>query len=262
MFSMSATDQAACGPTDRTPAGRDAERPEAVAAADEARRARVVAAARTEQLADLKRLRDVGMIFVDQLERRSRGLLRMDEENAFSPDIDAPLAFARLSRAVRQIIVLEQEIMGLRPVARSPVNADPANAPANANVAASAPEPSRNAGDRTEDERDRGDLNDLDDYDRGPIEDVVGRIKSALGVGSAEKSFAEPSPPPTPPAKGAGCEPGSSVSLHAPPPLAGGGREEGENANHSPGSRPVILSAFLAAEEAAERKKRRGRDPP
>ena len=66
------------------------------------------------QLQDLNRMRAAGMMFIDRLERRANGLLRYDEEKIFERGGDIFTGFARVSRAVRQIIVLEQEIFGLR----------------------------------------------------------------------------------------------------------------------------------------------------
>ena len=136
------------------------------------------------QLQDLNRMRAVGMGFIDRLDRRAQGLLRFDEEKAFESSGDIFLGFARVSRAVRQIIVLEQEIFGLpQPPGLRAVNT---NAPR-------ATKPASAERDR-EDERDseRSDLNDLDDYDNGPTGEVMARIRKTLDAESSFVGWVEP----------------------------------------------------------------------
>jgi hypothetical protein len=128
------------------------------------------------QLQDLNRMRAAGMMFIDRMERRANGLLRYDEEKIFERGVDIFTGFARVSRAVRQIIVLEQEIFGLRPPSGT-------RAAANGNAPATR-DPYRTLSERSfsECDTDRSDLNDLNDYDNGPIDVVVARIAKTLGV--------------------------------------------------------------------------------
>ncbi len=121
-------------------------------------------------------MRAAGMMLIDRLERRANGLLRYDEEKIFERGGDIFTGFARVSRAVRQIIVLEQEIFGLR---------QPPGMRAAANGNVSIPQArSWTASERQENERDveRSDLNDLNDYNNGSIETVVACIRKSLGI--------------------------------------------------------------------------------
>ena len=71
-------------------------------------------AARTARhLATLDRLEAVGMSLVDRIERVSSGTAS-EAEAALFAEQDVVLAFTRVARAVRQIIVLSQETIGLR----------------------------------------------------------------------------------------------------------------------------------------------------
>ena len=72
------------------------------------------AARRARQLGRLDRLEDVGMKLVDQIERVSSGEAREIDAVLFDGQ-DIVLAFTRVARAVRQIMVLSQETMGMRP---------------------------------------------------------------------------------------------------------------------------------------------------
>ncbi len=72
------------------------------------------------QLAELARMRAVGMACVEQLDRRAHGGLGAAEEAAFAKGSRGIITdFVSVARAVRQIMVLEQELAGLRPARRN-----------------------------------------------------------------------------------------------------------------------------------------------
>ena len=275
---MSAAPQADPGRTDPA-SDRIADRIRELAAGPaQEKRATAAEIWQAEQLGDLRRMREIGMNFVERLERRASGLLLEREERAFLDAGDICLGFARVTRAVRQIIVLEQEMLGLRepPVARAVGRNSAAHSTESAAPPAADP-----VGDRTDPpdtDRERNDLNDLDDYDRGPADAVVAQIRSTLGL-------AEAPPPPAPPARGGvinrACAssppPRRQRRLFAsrskrPPVAAGGGREEGagtaleKTATAISGgwetARPVQVSAWLAAHHGREDEFFPGPDPP
>ena len=128
------------------------------------------------QLADLAAMRALGMAMATGLTDYATGKVTADEAPVFAKENDAILAFARVSRAVRQIIVLEQEILGLRDVPE---------------------EQSRSTRDRMEsarrtalwrawpvddpsDLRDAREPDDLNDYDDGPVDDVIAHVSATL----------------------------------------------------------------------------------
>src|ERR1039457_5660226 len=103
------------------------------------------------QLGDLGKLRAMGMDFATELHRVAMAKSPEAEDSPLAQDRNLALSFTRVSRAVRQIIVLEQELMGLR--------APPVRHAANGNARTG-----RRAGDADREGGDGSDLNDLDDY--------------------------------------------------------------------------------------------------
>ncbi|HLG86075.1 MAG TPA: hypothetical protein VKZ79_02650, partial [Alphaproteobacteria bacterium] len=69
---------------------------------------------RADQLESLGWLRRYGMGIAERLDRYARGLLLSQMLQEPFHDVDVALAFARIAKAVRQIIVLEQETAGIR----------------------------------------------------------------------------------------------------------------------------------------------------
>ena len=91
-----------------------ADRPEACAPEPEGEAPPDAAALQAaRQLAALEELREIGMDLARALGRQVTKPATEEEARALA-GIDLGLAFARISRAVRQIIAMEQEIMGLR----------------------------------------------------------------------------------------------------------------------------------------------------
>jgi hypothetical protein len=70
---------------------------------------------RERQLRELHRMRKVGMVFVHQLERSAKGKLDPEVESVFAHRSKGIIRdYATVARAVRQILLLEQELRGIR----------------------------------------------------------------------------------------------------------------------------------------------------
>lgn len=159
------------------------------------------------QFEGLDRLRAIGLNLAERIDRVSAGEASKGEARAFAGQQDIVLAFARLSRAVRQIIVLEQEMMGLRapPAARASAGA------AGRGTGGALDFGRREAGFGAErndlrDPRDPSDYNDhhdYGDYDNGSRDEVVKRIYEVLssikdgklGAGSEGTADGDPKAP-------------------------------------------------------------------
>jgi hypothetical protein len=146
---------------------------------------------------DLARLRAIGMSHAERTDREAAGLLTCNEQNPLARGADPAIKFVRVARAVRQAIVLQQELLGLRPVAGARAGialAEAAHAPSNP-----APPPSQPLGlgpalssgageglsDRTENDladRERSDLDDLYDYDDRSFPEAIAGVRRTLGV--------------------------------------------------------------------------------
>jgi len=129
---------------------------------------------RADQLESLGWLRRHGMAIADRLDRYSQGLLLFREQEAFK-DVDVALAFSRVAKAVRQIIVLEQETAGLREM----------RVPRALAERAESREPEYGAPasriDRDDVRDDLSDRDDIDDYDHtSPIEEIIAEVRADL----------------------------------------------------------------------------------
>lgn len=129
---------------------------------------------------DLRRLREVLMEHVERTGNHARGVVRNDEYESCDLKLDPAIKCIRLARAVRQTVVLQQEVLGLRlaPGARMGA-AEPV-------VAVATTEPVRDDDRvRREDMRDRENLHDRDDtydYDDRPYEDVIASIRETCKI--------------------------------------------------------------------------------
>jgi len=139
------------------------------------------------QLQDLMAMRAVGMASVRQLERRMHGRLGPEEEKVFARRSGGIINdFVKVARAVRQIIVLEQELMGLRPSRRGKAVAI-AKLPALPSLPRSKGLPSIFP---TVLRDDTGDY-----YDTRPVGEAVGWIRETLGIEApATDPFGAPKP--------------------------------------------------------------------
>jgi hypothetical protein len=147
---------------------------------------------------DLARLRAIGMNHAERTDREASGILTCAEQEAVGRGTDPAIKFVRVARAVRQIVVLQQEVLGLRPVAGVRVVAEkaadaiPSPAPSPSEPGGLSPTLPRGAGeglsDRTENDladRERSDLSerdDLYDYDDRAFPEVVAGVRRTLGV--------------------------------------------------------------------------------
>jgi hypothetical protein len=142
------------------------------------------------QLRQLAELRDMGM-------QLARDLVAQDDENGKQPStIRTADAFARLSKAIRQIMALEQETIGLREkrvhqVRQSWMNSKRAAVRKSVDRSVAAAKPEMNRIGR---ERLLGDLFSDYDYDRSSVRDIVAGICKTLGVTADLSLWEEPEP--------------------------------------------------------------------
>ena len=142
------------------------------------------------QLDRLERMASFGMGLAEEIARRAalphgQGQVSADELCGLS------LAYTRVSRAVRQIIALEQEVMGLRAMRdrSAPVNM-PRKAQEDDRALLTDDEDDGDLVENIDDLRDtmsdledlldRYDLDDYDDLDDGSAEELTERIQAAL----------------------------------------------------------------------------------
>jgi hypothetical protein len=153
---------------------------------EEARRSTAGLRESNDAVEDLRRLREVLMGHVDRTDRQARSLLRLDEYEAADHSIDPAMKCIKLARAVRLSIVLQQELLGLRPVpgARLPAVKDAtAEKPA-----AAAPERElrdTETADTETRETDREQLHDRDDthdYDDRSYDEVIDAIRTEFEI--------------------------------------------------------------------------------
>ena len=192
-------------------------------------------------LDDLHRLRALGMEAAERNERQAKGVLTVRERDETVPG-DCGLRFTRIARAVRQIIVLEQETMGLRPIRPSPGAARHPLPQAGEGKAGEEKASEGKAGegdeagedkererddlrdrDDTHDYDDYDDCDDYDDYDQGPIEQVLEAVRKVLNV-------------PQPPMRPGPAAPRKATSPHAAERPRGESPDDG--ARHAGGDGP------------------------
>ncbi len=139
-----------------------------------------------DQLETFREIRRRGAEISDRVERRSAGLLMPREQDGMAGVLDPALAYVRVARAVRQIAVLEREIVGLREPPRRRLAAFPGDS-------SPGPAQSRDLGRASafvrSDLNDPSDLDDaegfddpddLDDYDTRPAGLVAESVRDAL----------------------------------------------------------------------------------
>jgi len=159
------------------------------------------------QLEELARMRAIGMDCARRLERRARGRLSPAEEAVFARRSRGIINdFVTVARAVRQIIVLEQELAGLRP-ARRDGRAQQSAQPAPPNMPV-LPRPKAMPSALPGVLRD--DLQEY--YDHRPVGEAVSWIRSTLSI-----------EPPADDPFGARPQREVSVAPEAEPPEAAGG---------------------------------------
>jgi len=175
------------------------------------------------QLEELGRLRAIGMENIRALDRAADGLPPDEAIRRLSGRHGMICEFDRAARAVRQVIVLELELVGLRSGPdRDAADRDDDDAP---DADREFPEPRGDRyGDRERPERD--DSHDPSDYRRGPLDVVVAEIRKTLG---AEAPDDDPFAPPPGRRTGAKSQAAGDALTSPPPglPHRGGGTRGG-----------------------------------
>jgi hypothetical protein len=141
-----------------------------------------------DAIEDLRRLRQIGMEHAERTSREGRDLLTFDERDGLARGTDPGLKFNRIARTVRQIVVLQQELLGNRPVAGIRAVADAPTAVARTTDA----EPAQRETERSDlADRERPERNDLYDYDDRSFDQAVDGVRQTLGVSAAQDVAAE-----------------------------------------------------------------------
>jgi len=151
---------------------------------EEARRATAGLRESNDAVEDLRRLREVLMGHVERTDRQATGLLRDHEYEACDHKIDPAMKCVRLARAVRQSIVLQQELLGLRPAPGMRFGAGK-DAAAKKTVADELERETSEAPDSADEAVEREDLRDRDDsydYDDRPYDEVVDSIRAEFKI--------------------------------------------------------------------------------
>jgi hypothetical protein len=151
-------------------------------------------AMRDRQMAELARMRAAGMATIERIGRWSDGLLSAAEVKELAGRRGIVNEYVRVARGVRQIIVLEQETMGWRAAPLRDVDAPDEELDGGEDGAL------EEADDLEALERDYGATrerfgsdDDLDDYDTGPLDQVIARVRKDLNIEPPEDDpFAPP----------------------------------------------------------------------
>jgi hypothetical protein len=134
---------------------------------------------------DLRRLREILMEHVERSDRQAKGLLRLDEYENCDKTLDPGLKCIRLARAVRQTVVLQQELLGLRaaPGARALAGRESEVAAPDAEVTTrETPEVREREDFRERDRNDTRDPDDTYDYDDRPYDQVIASIREGFKI--------------------------------------------------------------------------------
>jgi hypothetical protein len=138
---------------------------------------------RAQQFVELARLRALGMQNVETLSRWSTGDLTDQEAKALAGMGGFVMEYCRVAKAIRQVIVLELELSGQREAPdrdaiREPGEQDASN-------------PQEQYGER----RERGDSYERSDYDNGPLDLVIAKVRKALRADAPENDPFKPRKP-------------------------------------------------------------------
>ena len=158
---------------------------------EEARRSTAALRETNDAVGDLRRLREILMEHVERSDRQAKGLLRLDEYENCDKTLDPGMKCIRLGRAVRQTVVLQQELLGLRaaPGARALAGRETQLAAPEAEAAPeveTTPEETPEVREREDfRERDRNDTRDPDDtydYDDRAYDQVIASIREGFKI--------------------------------------------------------------------------------
>jgi len=157
---------------------------------EEARRTTAALRETNDAVGDLRRLREILMQHVERTDRQAKGLLRLDEYENCDKTLDPGMKCIRLGRAVRQTVVLQQELLGLRaaPGARAlagremQVATPEAEAGPEVETAEETPEVREREDHRDRDRNDTRDPDDTYDYDDRPYDQVIASIRQSFKI--------------------------------------------------------------------------------
>lgn len=152
---------------------------------EEARRNTAALRETNDAVEDLRRLREILMEHVERTDRQAKGLLRLDEYENCDRTLDPGMKCLRLDRAVRQTVVLQQELLGLRaaPGVRALAGqAIEAVAPEAEAAPVEKPEVREREDHRERDRNDMRDPDDAYDYDDRSYDQVVAAIREEFGI--------------------------------------------------------------------------------
>jgi hypothetical protein len=135
---------------------------------------------RAQQFAELARLRALGMQNVETLSRWSAGDLTDQEAKALAGMGGFVMEYCRVAKAIRQVIVLELELSGQR---EAP-DRDAIRAPREQDDT----DPQEQYGER----RERDGIYERSDYDNGPLDLVIAKVRKALRADAPENDPFKP----------------------------------------------------------------------
>ena len=151
---------------------------------EEARRNTAALRETNDAVDDLRRLREILMEHVERTDRQARGLLRLDEYENCDKTIDPGMKCIRLGRAVRQTVVLQQELLGLRaaPGARALAGRETEVPAPEVKTTEKTPEIREREEFRDRDRNDTRDPDDTYDYDDRPYDQVIASIRETFKI--------------------------------------------------------------------------------
>jgi hypothetical protein len=138
---------------------------------------------RAQQFAELARLRALGMQNVETLSRWSTGDLTDQEAKALAGMGGFVMEYCRVAKAIRQVIVLELELSGQREAPDREAIREPGEQDAS--------DPQEQYGER----RERSDSYERSDYDNGPLDLVIAKVRKALHADPPENDPFKPRKP-------------------------------------------------------------------
>lgn len=199
----------------------------------------------------------IGLDKAERLKAVAQGLAPEHEVRLIVGRNGVAAELDRIARAVRQLVVLEFELLGLFP-------APDRDAPPKENARLERKPEQRRVPDGVLDLQNR---KDRSDYDRGPLDQVVAKVRKALDADTPADDPFEPPPERKPPSPRAAPQPTTPSPAPVPrKPAMSTKRETPEPAA------PAVKRAVPAAEPArplnrrerrrAERRLRQGRGPP
>jgi len=151
---------------------------------EEARRNTAALRETNDAVGDLRRLREILMEHVERTDRQAKGLLRLDEYENCDKTLDPGLKCIRLGRAVRQTVVLQQELLGLRaaPAARALAGRETEVAASEVETTEETPEVREREDFRERDRNDTRDPDDTYDYDDRAYDQVIAKIRRTFKI--------------------------------------------------------------------------------